>query len=58
MSDPKKDFMCQKCGSVENDKYRLWGKQTPCWNCRRLNEEERLKRYKPEATNGSIKKSD
>ena len=33
MSDPKKTFICNKCGFKINDKYRPFGKDTQCPRC-------------------------
>lgn len=33
MSDPRKNFVCNKCGAIINDRYRYWGTETPCPNC-------------------------
>lgn len=33
MSDPKKEFMCTKCGNIINDTQRMWGKESNCPNC-------------------------
>jgi len=33
VSDPRKTFVCRKCGYQINDKHRKWGKETPCPYC-------------------------
>ena len=35
MSDPRKNFRCPKCGTIFNDRQRIWGKQTFCPVCKR-----------------------
>lgn len=34
MSDPKKNFMCSRCGTIFNDTQRQWGKESICPVCR------------------------
>lgn len=33
MSDPRKKFMCRKCGRIVVDTERQYGKDTPCDGC-------------------------
>jgi hypothetical protein len=41
MSDPKKNFICPKCGFVVNDMQRHQGSSTPCEGCFRIEVREK-----------------
>jgi len=47
MPDPKKNFICPRCGTILNDTQRQWGKETICPICR---ERERYDKTKPKKT--------
>lgn len=36
MSDPRKNFVCEKCGNVLNDTQRPWGQDSICPFCEDL----------------------
>lgn len=46
MSDPRKNFICLKCGTVVNDTQRQFGNQTKCGYCMRKEYEEKCKSNK------------
>jgi rubrerythrin len=43
MSDPRKTFVCRVCGCKINDKYREWGKETPCPRCEQIKFENKMR---------------
>lgn len=50
MSDPRKNFVCVKCGYVINDTQRHQGKNTSCDRCLRKEVEEKYSKQLADKT--------
>ena len=55
MSDPRKNFVCSKCGCVLNDTQRPWGSESICPVCREKERGLKSKRISAETKAESLK---
>lgn len=54
MSDPKKNFVCSKCGYIINDGQRHAGKHTPCPGCMQNEIERKIENDKKQKNSNCI----